>query len=153
MTTPNAPLVRPLTESDRTQWAALWTAYLDFYDTRVDPAVYDRTFARLLGNDTNEFNCLVSELDGKLVGLTHYLFHAHAWKVERVCYLQDLYAAPSVRGTGVGRALIEAVYEAADRAGAPAVYWLTQDFNGTARRLYDRVAAVTPFIKYARAVA
>lgn len=89
-------------------------------------------------------------MDGKLVGLTHYLFHRHGWKVEDTCYLQDLYADPDVRGMGVGRALIEAVYAAADAAGAPSVYWLTQDFNHTARQLYDRIGTKSPFIKYTR---
>ena len=146
----DAPIVRALRASDRDQWAALWTAYLEFYETSVAPEVYESTFARLLGDDPNQFNCFVAETEGRLVGLTHYLFHAHAWKIERVCYLQDLYADPSVRGTGVGRALIEAVYAAADAEGAPAVYWLTQEFNHTARRLYDRVAVLSPFIRYNR---
>ena len=84
------------------------------------------------------------------MGLVHYLFHRHCWREENVCYLQDLYADPEVRGKGIGRALIEAVYAAADAAGAPSVYWLTQDFNHTARKLYDRIGTVTPFIKYAR---
>ena len=79
-----------------------------------------------------------------------YLFHRHCWKIENVCYLQDLYADPSARGMGVGRALIEAVYEQADAAGAPSVYWMTQEFNHTARQLYDRIGQLTPFIKYQR---
>ena len=91
-------------------------------------------------------------MDGTPVGLAHYLFHRHGWKVENVCYMQDLYAAPEVRGQGVGHALIETVYARADAAGAPDVYWLTQDFNTEARRLYDRIGTCTPFIKYARPV-
>lgn len=146
----SALIVRPLTAQDWQGWRRLWTAYLAFYETTVSEAVYETTFARLLGDDPQDFHCLIAELDGAPVGLTHYLFHRHAWKVENVCYLQDLYADPEVRGTGVGRALIEAVYRAADAEGAPGVYWLTQDFNTTARRLYDRVGTLTPFIKYAR---
>ena len=88
--------------------------------------------------------------NGQAAGLVHYIFHPHNWRLEDVCYLQDLYADPAFRGGGVGRALIEAVYEAADERGAPSVYWLTQDFNETARTLYDRVANLTPFIKYQR---
>ncbi|NBR52096.1 MAG: GNAT family N-acetyltransferase [Rhodobacteraceae bacterium] len=143
-------VIRPLEARDREDWARLWTGYLQYYETSVAPEVYDSTFARLLGDDPRDFNCFVAELDGKLVGLTHYLFHRHAWRIEEVCYLQDLYADPAVRGTGVGRALIEAVYAAADAYGAPAVYWLTQDFNSTARQLYDRIAKVSPFIRYNR---
>ena len=139
--------IRPLTPEDRAEWARLWTGYLDYYQTSVPEAVYDSTFARLLGDDPQDFSCLLAEVEGRPVGLVHYLFHRHNWKIENVCYLQDLYADPSVRGQGVGRALIEAVYAAADANGTPAVSWLTQDFNETARRLYDRVAQVTPFIR------
>ncbi len=142
--------IRPLRPEDRAEWARLFTGYLEYYKTSVPEAVYDSTFARLLGDDPQDFNGLLAEVDGRPVGLVHYLFHRHNWKIENVCYLQDLYADPSVRGQGVGRALIEAVYAAADANGTPAVYWLTQDFNETARRLYDRVAQVTPFIRYNR---
>lgn len=142
--------IRPLQAEDRPQWAELWTGYLEFYETSVAQEVYDSTFDRLLGDDPQDFNAFVAEQDGRLVGLTHYLFHRHAWKIENVCYLQDLYARPETRGTGVGRALIEAVYEAADKNGTSTVYWMTQDFNETARKLYDRIATLTPFIRYQR---
>jgi GNAT superfamily N-acetyltransferase len=144
------PIIRPLRASDEADWRRLWTGYLQFYQTSVAEPVYVSTFARLLGDDPRDFNALVAEVDGKLLGLTHYLFHRHAWKVEDVCYLQDLYVDPQARGTGLGRLLIEAVYTRADAAGAPAVYWLTQDFNHQARQLYDRIAKVTPFIRYVR---
>ncbi len=142
--------IRDLRPDDRAQWAEMRTDYLAFYETSVTPEIYDSTFARLLGDDPRDFKALVAQQDGRLVGLTHYLFHRHGWKVQEVCYLQDLYARPETRGTGVGRALIEAVYDAADTHGAPSVYWLTQDFNETARKLYDRIATLTPFIKYQR---
>ena len=63
---------------------------------------------------------------------------------------EKLATAQAARGCGVGRSLIEAVYAAADARGADQVYWLTQEFNATARRLYDQVATATPFIKYRR---
>lgn len=143
-------IIRPLRPEDEAEWRRLWTGYLAFYQTSVPEAVYASTFARLLGDDPQDFSALVAEVDGRLLGLTHYLFHRHAWKVENVCYLQDLYVDPETRGTGLGRKLIEAVYARADAAGAPAVYWLTQEFNHEARQLYDRIAKVTPFIRYIR---
>lgn len=144
------PVIRPLTKDDRAAWSELWRAYLAFYETQLPDDVYGSTFDRLLGDDPRDFSCFVAEADGQLVGLTHFLFHRHAWKTEDVCYLQDLFAKPSVRGTGVGRALIEAVYAEADRRCAPTVYWLTQDSNHTARKLYDRIGTLTPFVKYQR---
>lgn len=143
-------IIRPLGPTDEADWRRLWTAYLEFYKTTVPEQVYATSFARLLGDDPRDFNGLLAELDGHPVGLAHYLFHRHGWKIDDVCYLQDLYAEPEVRGKGIGRALIEGVYAAADKAGAPSVYWLTQEFNTTARRLYDRVGQLTPFTKYQR---
>lgn len=143
--------MRPLRASDKPEWARLWEAYLAYYETSRPQEIYDIYFDRLLGDDPQDYSCLIAEVEGKPVGLTHYLFHRHGWSVENTCYLQDLYADLQVRGHGVGRALIEAVYDAADEAGVPSVYWLTQDFNTTARQLYDRIGVKTPFIKYTRA--
>lgn len=142
--------IRSLAPSDHAEWHRLWTAYLAFYETTLPEEIYDSTWSRLLGNDSYDPIGLIAEVDGRPVGLTHYFFHRHGWKVENVCYLQDLYADPEVRGQGIGRALIEAVYAAADAAGCPSVYWTTQDFNTEARKLYDRVGTLTPFIKYQR---
>ncbi len=142
--------IRPLGIEDRSEWAQMWSDYLSFYDTEVATEVYETTFARLINPANRVQNALVAELDGAAVGLVHYIYHAHNWRVEDVCYLQDLYAKESVRGQGIGRALIEAVYAAADANGTPNVYWMTQDFNANARLLYDRIGTLTPFIKYSR---
>ena len=145
--------VRPLEADDEAEWKSLWTAYLEFYGSNVAEEVYRSSFDRMpVGNAgaENEFRGLIAEVGGKPVGLAHYLFHRHGWRIENVCYLQDLYVEPNVRGAGVGRVLIEAVYQKADEVGCPAIYWLTQEFNHTARRLYDRIAARTPFIRYRR---
>jgi GNAT superfamily N-acetyltransferase len=143
-------IVRPLALADEADWRRLWADYLTFYGTHVAEPVYQATFARNLDPALDDCLCLVAEAGGRLVGLAHLIWHGHNWRVENVCYLQDLYVDPDVRGSGVGRALIEAVYAEADWRGTPAVYWLTQDFNEPARRLYDRVANLTPFVKYTR---
>ena len=143
--------IRPLVRGDEAAWRRLWTGYLDFYETRVGEEVYAATFSRLLSEAEGDCHGrLALGADGAAVGLVHYIYHRHCWRVEKVCYLQDLYVVPEARGTGAGRALIEAVYAAADAAGCPSVYWMTQDFNAEARRLYDRIATLTPFVKYAR---
>ena len=142
--------IRPLHADDELEWRRLWTLYLEYYETSVAEEVYQTTFSRLLSEDANEFRGLLAEVKGAPVGLTHYLFHRHCWRIENVCYLQDLVVDTTHRGKSIGRALIEAVYAAADSEGCPNVYWLTQDFNEAGRRLYDRVGEVTPFIRYNR---
>ncbi|MEO1329381.1 MAG: GNAT family N-acetyltransferase [Pseudomonadota bacterium] len=147
---PSTTAIRPLRAPDRADWERLWRAYHAFYEAMVAPEIYDLAFERLLSDDPHEFHGLVAERGGALIGLSHHLFHRHGWRRGPVVYLQDLYVDPEARGDGAGRALIEAVYADADARGAEAVYWLTQDFNAPARRLYDQVARVTPFIKYER---
>lgn len=142
--------IRRLTPQDEAAWRRLWTAYLEFYESSVPEEVYQTTFARLLGDDLSEVKGFLAEKDGQPVGLVHYLYHAHGWRMEKVCYLQDLFADPEIRGQGIGAALINAVYAQADADGAPAVYWMTQEFNTTARKLYDQIGVLTPFIKYQR---
>ncbi|MDH5420801.1 MAG: GNAT family N-acetyltransferase [Acidimicrobiia bacterium] len=144
------PQIRRLERNDEAEWRRLFTAYLAFYETSVTDDVYTTTFARLLADDPNEFHGLVVDTGVKLAGLVHFLFHRDTWTVANTCYLEDLYVDPPLRGTGLGRALIEAVYEQADLAGAAGVYWMTQEFNATGRRLYDRIGNLTAFVQYER---
>jgi GNAT superfamily N-acetyltransferase len=142
-------ILRKIESSDHLAWHRLWNAYLTFYETSLRETVYAATFARLTGDDPRFFGFLAVQ-DGQPVGLAHCICDESFWSPEGRVYLQDLYADPAVRGTGVGRALIEAVYVEADKIGRPQVWWLTQEFNATARKLYDRIGIKSPFIKYNR---
>lgn len=140
--------IRPLELGDEEAWRRLWRDYLAFYETVLPPEIYALTWKRLNSGLSHEYAGLLALVEGRPVGIAHYLFHRSCWLENDQCYLQDLYADPQVRGLGVGRALIEAVYDRAKAHGSMEVYWQTQDFNVTARRLYDRVAEKTPFIVY-----
>lgn len=142
--------IRTLTDRDRAQWEPLWQGYLAFYETALPPAVTDATWGKLMAPGADGPFAFAAERDGRLIGVVHYHFHGTTWTVGPYCYLQDLFVDPAARTAGAGRALIEAVYGAARARGASQVYWLTQHFNATARRLYDQVAAETPFIKYVK---
>ena len=143
---------RQLVVSDEMAWRKLWTAYLKFYGTSLPEEIYKSTFKRLLGDDVRDFSCLLAIVNNQPVGLAHYVFHRHGWKIEDVCYLQDLYTDPDVRGLGVGRKLIQAIYDIAKSRGTRTVYWHTQKQNTQARALYDKIAHKTDFIKYDGAV-
>ena len=140
--------IRPLEPSDKGDWHRMWTAYLEFYETSVSEDVYETSFARLLSNGAGEYKCLIAEVDGKPVGLAHFLYHRFMWSVEDTCYLMDLFTDPAMRGKGVGRALIEAVHDAAKSDGVPSTYWQTEESNYKGRMLYDQVATRAPFIIY-----
>ena len=146
-----ALIIRPLARADFDAWLPLWDGYNKFYGrfgpTALPIEITRTTWARFF--DAYEpIHALVAENEGKLVGLVHYLFHRSTTLIEPNCYLQDLFTDERTRGKGVGRALIEAVYERARVAGCSRVYWLTHETNATARRLYDQVAENTGFIVY-----
>lgn len=148
---PSPVHVRPVAESDFAAWSPLWDGYNAFYGRSGPTALPERitqaTWSRFF--DAYEpVHALVAERDGRLLGLVHYLYHRSTTLFGPICYLQDLYTAADARGQGVGRALIEAVYERARQAGSQRVYWQTHETNTTAMRLYDSVADKSGFVVY-----
>ncbi len=134
-----------LREDERARWTELWRLYLEFYETTLPESRYETTWRRLLAG--TELAALGARRDGRLVGITHYLFHTHTW-MDDVCYLGDLFVDSAARGQGVGGRLIDAVLAVATARGCPRLYWMTNQANATARRLYDQVATFKGQIRY-----
>lgn len=139
--------IKAIGKDEYDDWYPLWQGYLTFYEASLPDAVAENNWKRF-HDPADPVFALGAYEDGKLIGFVHYIYHRTNWAINDTCYLQDLYADPSVRGTGVGRALIEAVYTAAAEHGCPDVYWITQDHNETARKLYDRIANLSGFVHY-----
>lgn len=147
--------VRAVQRADFPQWSDLWDGYNTFYgragETALAPEVTRTTWSRFF--DAYEpMHALVAEVAGRIVGLTHFLYHRSTIQIPPTCYLADLFTADAVRGQGVGRALIGAVYAHAKLAGSPRVYWQTQEGNTVAMRLYDQVAERSGFLVYRHSV-
>jgi GNAT superfamily N-acetyltransferase len=130
--------VRAVTQDDKARWLELFKAYIVFYESELSADQFELTWNRI-HSDFNMYG-LVAEQDGKIIGIAHYIFRPSTWAVNDFCYLEDLFVDPTVRGTGAGRALIEALTEIARKAGSERLYWTTAPDNSTARRLYDKVA-------------
>jgi GNAT superfamily N-acetyltransferase len=145
-----AMIIRKAGPEDHEAWLSLWRGYQAFYESDLSADEARLWNALMQPGEDGPFALLAIDETGKIVGLAQYLFHITTWSPKKRCYLNDLYTAPDARGKGVASALIEAVSQIADERGVGQVWWLTQEFNHTARRLYDKVAERTPFIKYAR---
>ena len=144
-------LIRQAERDDFDEWLALWDGYNEFYG-RVGPTalpneITETTWERFFDPD-EPMHGLVAESGGRLVGLAHYLFHRSTTLIAPICYLQDLFTREPVRGSGIGRRLIERVAEEARAAESPRVYWQTHESNETARRLYDQIAEYSGFLVY-----
>lgn len=140
-------VIKPVSEDERAAWDPLWAGYLTFYKAVLARDVTDTTWQRF-HDPAEPMFILGGYVDGKLTGFVHYLFHRSTWAPNAYCYLEDLFVTEDARGLGIGRALIEAVYDKARQAGASRVHWLTNTTNAQARVLYDQVADHLGFIQY-----
>jgi len=142
--------VRSLQTGDRERWNELWLGYLQFYKHDLPADLTDLTWRRLL-DPAHLFQGLAAlDSEQRIVGIVHFHIHASTWARVGYCYLEDLFVDPACRGSGLGRALIEAVYRSADEQGAERVYWHTENTNDRAQHLYRQVAELTPFIQFRR---
>jgi GNAT superfamily N-acetyltransferase len=143
--------IRLVRREDFDQWLPLWDGYNAFYGrsgaTALSPEITRMTWARFF-DGYEPVHALIADSGGALIGLTHYLFHRSTTSIEPTCYLQDLFTSQAARGKGVGRALINGVYDQAKLAGAGRVYWQTHETNRTAMQLYDKVADRSGFVVY-----
>jgi len=139
--------IKALNSDQYEEWLPLWQGYLTFYETSLPDEIAKNNWARFF-DDNEPVNAFGAFKDGKMVGFVHYIFHITNWSLTNTCYLQDLFANPDVRGEGIGRKLIEAVYAKAKQSGTEQVYWMTQNHNKTARVLYDRIADDHGFMVY-----
>lgn len=144
-------VIRPVRREDFPAWKVLWAGYNAFYGrsgpTALPDEITQTTWSRFF--DAYEpVHALVAEEAGELLGLAHFLFHRSTIQFAPSCYLQDLFTVEAARGKGVGRALINAVYERAGQAGSPRVYWQTHETNAAAMQLYDKVAEKSGFVVY-----
>ena len=139
--------IRAIEEKDKNQWLKLWAGYLEFYKSTISPEQTEITWKRLINNEQKMFG-FVAESEEGVIGFTHCLFRPSTWTETDYCYLEDLFVDPNIRGKGIGRALINKVVELAKEKNSKRVYWTTQEFNKTARVLYDSITPVSEFVQY-----
>ena len=139
--------IRAIEEKDKNQWLNLWAGYLEFYKSTISTEQTELTWKRLINNELKMFG-FVAENEEGVIGFTHCLFRPSTWTETDYCYLEDLFVDPTIRGKGVGRALIDKVVELAREKKSKRVYWTTQEFNKTARVLYDSITPVSEYVQY-----
>jgi len=140
--------VREVQAADHAAWLPLWEAYCSFYGEDIAPEFTQTTWLRFLDPASPLQAWGAFDAEGTLVGFAHTLLHPHTWSPKTLCYLEDLYVSPAVRGRDVGHTLISFLWKKAEAEGWARLYWHTEGSNATARRLYDRFRPADGYVRY-----
>ena len=144
--------IRPVDSGERDGWEELFKAYGEFYKVVVPQEAYEAAWNWIHDSD-EAFWCDVAVDDAnQLIGFTQYQLMHRSLSGGKVCYLSDLYVKPGIRGSGIGKKLIDHVFTFAKSNSISNVRWLTQDFNYKARSVYDSYGSKSDFILYSFAV-
>jgi GNAT superfamily N-acetyltransferase len=133
--------IAPITVEEFEELLPLIAAYQRFYEVEEVDEERNRAFFRRFLAPSQDGLLLGARRGGRLVGYACLYWHFSSLEAVETVLMNDLYVVESVRGQGVGRALIEATTEVARERGAPSVEWSTAPDNHTAQRLYDATGA------------
>jgi len=140
-------IIRPIAVQDKAAWHELYLGYLKFYESEPIESSTELVWQRLT-KENPEIQGLVAELDGVVVGFTHFHYQLSTWTHTFHCYLEDLYVSEQARGNGVASALIAEVKKVALEQKCSELFWITKESNHVARKLYDKLATQSDFIRY-----
>lgn len=136
--------VRDAVMADHPEWYRMWLGYCAHYGISP-PAEDSRELWRRVMQPDFPMGTLVC--GAPLVGFANYVLRPHTFSSRMVCYLEDLWVEPSARGARWGQKLIEALVARGRDRGWRRIYWHTEADN-PARRLYDRAARLTDYVRY-----
>ena len=116
---------------------ALINEFSDFQNSRdrvsvtVDMMIEQKSF----------FNCYIARdpLD-QIIGYTNYSIIYYSW-VGKSIYLDDLYVIPSFRGKGIGKMLMNKVFDIAKNEKCNRVRWQVSKWNSKAIEFYGKIGA------------
>ncbi|GAK70436.1 putative acetyltransferase [Agrobacterium rubi TR3 = NBRC 13261] len=139
--------IRDARSEDHGQWLRLWQDYLAFYSVDLADDVTAHTWARII-DPASRVSARLAVLDGQVVGFAIHHFHDSTWAKTPDCYLEDLFIDATIRGKGVGRALIDDLISICEEKGWSRLYWHTNEDNAQARKLYDSYIKSDGHIRY-----
>jgi len=133
--------VHPFVDADLSALAELFAEMDRFYGaTDVAPAAaYERQLRALLIREPPVAQVLVAYNHTALVGFASYSFLWPAAGLSSSVFLKELYVLQAVRGQGVGKALMQRLFQVAADTGCSRVEWMTEQTNVEARAFYERL--------------
>jgi GNAT superfamily N-acetyltransferase len=87
------------------------------------------------------FTAIIAEYNGAPAGFALYFTTYSTWRGHHGIRLEDLYVTPSLRGHGIGKALLARLARIAVDQGCPRLEWDVLEWNESAIAVYHRVGA------------
>ncbi|VVD99428.1 GCN5 family acetyltransferase [Pandoraea fibrosis] len=133
--------IRPATAEDvgtihsLMQELAVFEKLLDIFEA-TPQSVHEALFGNAPAAE-----CLIAEWDGKPVGYALYFHNFSTFLGRRGLYLEDVYVQPSMRGKGVGQALLRRLARIAVERQCGRFEWTVLDWNQPAIDFYTSQGA------------
>jgi GNAT superfamily N-acetyltransferase len=140
--------IRRIEARDEPRWRELFAQYTRFYEREPDEAITGHVWSRIMNPAAPVHGIVADGGTQGVAAIANYLLHESTGSVAPVCYLQDLFVDPAMRGGGIGEALIDWLVAETERQGWSRLYWNTKENNYRARALYDKYAPHSGFLRY-----
>jgi GNAT superfamily N-acetyltransferase len=133
-----APVVWPAAWDEAETVAGLLVAFRDHYGRDWPSAnAFHATVETLLESGGAEFLLGAPDADSPPAGVCQLRFRLSVWTAAPDCWLEDLFVREDARGTGLGRALVQAAIARAEEGGCRRIELDADDANAPAIRLYE----------------
>jgi GNAT superfamily N-acetyltransferase len=124
------------TPDDAAEVARLLVAFRDWWGRDwPDDGSFRASVERILARDDSEF-LLGAPDDGPAAGVAQLRFRWAVWWEAEDCWIEDVFVAEPARGSGLGRALVQAAIDRAAERGCRRVDLDVDTDNAPARALY-----------------
>jgi GNAT superfamily N-acetyltransferase len=119
-------LIRELAEYEHLEHLATATP------ARLEPQLF---------GDKPSCECLIGEQDGEPVAFALFFHNFSTFLCQKGLYLEDLFVRPTVRGTGLGKLLLQRLAQIAVERDCGRFEWSVLDWNVDAQAFYQRMGA------------
>mmetsp|Transcript_16108 Transcript_16108/g.18244 ORF Transcript_16108/g.18244 Transcript_16108/m.18244 type:complete len:189 (-) Transcript_16108:1952-2518(-) len=142
-------VIRLAQTQDLPQLLKLWRQYISFIGQSQSEQIETTTWERLLSDkEPSMFSIVAATEDGSVAGFANSVLTYNTSNIEKGLYLEDLFVDSRYRGQGIGKALIMDLKSKAEKRSLSRLFWVTEDDNYNAQKLYDKVACKSNYIQY-----
>ncbi|MBM3542084.1 MAG: GNAT family N-acetyltransferase [Alphaproteobacteria bacterium] len=147
-TPPTDLVIGPPLPAEKPGWRVLYNGYAEFYKVPMTDEIADTVWG-WIHDPKHEVEALVAKTaEGRLVGLAHFRAMARPLAGRVGGFLDDLFVAKDMRGSGVAEALMARMTEIGKSRNWQVIRWITAENNYRGRSFYDRIATKTHWLTY-----